>query len=135
MNTTNSPQLIIFYDGGCPLCAIEMRHLQRLNLKGQLGFEDIMAPDFAERFPTLDWQALNERIHALKANGTMLIGLDVTYEAWRLVGKGWLYAPLRWPVIKPLADRFYLWFARNRYRISFLLTGQKRCQQCELKKP
>jgi len=135
MNTNTTPQLTIFYDGGCPLCAIEMRHLKRLNQDNKLGFVDIMAADFAERFPALDWQALNDRIHAMRADGTMLIGLDVTYEAWRLVGKGWLYAPLRWPLVKPLADRFYLWFAKHRYRISYLLTGQKRCQQCELKKP
>lgn len=134
MNTKKSPQLTIFYDGGCPLCAIEMRHLQRLNRDGRLGFEDIMAADFNERFPALEWQALNERIHAMQPDGSMLTGLDVTYEAWRLVGRGWLYAPLRWPLVKPVADRFYLWFAKHRYRISFWLTGQKRCQQCELKK-
>ncbi|MDY6928864.1 MAG: DUF393 domain-containing protein [Pseudomonadota bacterium] len=135
MNTNTNPQLTIFYDGGCPLCAIEMRHLKRLNEDNKLRFVDIMAADFAQRYPELDWQALNDRIHAMRVDGTMLIGLDVTYEAWRLVGKGWLYAPLRWPLIKPLADRFYLWFAKHRYRISYLLTGQKRCQQCELKKP
>lgn len=134
MNTKKSPQLTIFYDGGCPLCAIEMRHLQRLNRDGRLGFEDIMAADFNDRFPALEWQALNDRIHAMQADGSMLIGLDVTYEAWRLVGRGWLYAPLRWPLVKPVADRLYLWFAKHRYRISFWLTGQKRCQQCELKK-
>ena len=135
MNTNTTPQLTIFYDGSCPLCAIEMRHLKRLNQDNKLGFVDIMAADFAERFPALDRRALNDRIGAMRADGTMLIGLDVTYEAWRLVGKGWLYAPLRWPLVKPLADRFYLWFAKHRYRISYLLTGQKRCQQCELKKP
>ena len=106
MNTNTTPQLTIFYDGGCPLCAIEMRHLKRLNQDNKLGFVDIMAADFHQRFPELDWQALNDRIHAMQADGTMLIGLDVTYEAWRLVGKGWLYAPLRWPLVKPLADYF-----------------------------
>ena len=134
MNTKKSPQLTIFYDGGCPLCAIEMRHLQRLNRDGRLGFEDIMAADFNERFPALEWQALNDRIHAMQADGSMLTGLDVSYEAWRLVGPGSLYAPIRWPLVKPVADRFYLWFAKHRYRISFWLTGQKRCQQCELTK-
>ena len=134
MNTKQTPELTIFYDGGCPLCAIEMRHLKRLNQEGKLAFVDIMDEDFAERYPKLDWQALNDRIHAQRQDGTMLIGLDVTHMAWKLVGRGWLYAPLRWPLIKPLADRFYLLFARHRYRISYWLTGQKRCQQCEIKR-
>ena len=135
MNTTPSPELIVFYDGNCPLCLFEMRHLMRLNTEGKLGFEDIMAADFTQRFPMLDWPALNNRIHAMRSDGSLIDGLDVTYLAWKLVGKGWLYAPLRWPFFKPIADWCYVRFARHRYKISYWLTGQKRCQQCELKKP
>ncbi|MDC8832283.1 thiol-disulfide oxidoreductase DCC family protein [Alteromonas gilva] len=134
MKTNNVPELTLFYDGGCPLCAIEMRHLKRLNTAGKLAFVDIMDDDFAQRYPHLEWQALNDRIHGQQPDGTMLIGLDVTYQAWKLVGRGWVYAPLRWPLIKPLADRFYLWFARHRYKVSYWLTGQKRCLPCEAKK-
>jgi len=33
-------------------------------------------------------------------------------------------------IIRWFADRAYLYFARNRYRISELLTGQARCEPC-----
>ncbi|NVK55012.1 MAG: DUF393 domain-containing protein [Alteromonadaceae bacterium] len=135
MNKINQPELTIFYDGGCPLCAIEMRHLKKRNQDGQLAFEDILADDFSVRYPSLDWQALNNRIHAMRSDGSLVVGLDATYQAWRLVGRGWLYAPLRWPLIRPVADWLYLKFARHRYTVSYWLTGQKRCAQCEVKKP
>ncbi|MEK9766399.1 MAG: DCC1-like thiol-disulfide oxidoreductase family protein, partial [Thalassolituus sp.] len=69
-------------------------------------------------------------LHADTASGELLLGLDVTYRAWALVGKGFWIAPLRWPVIRWFADKAYLWFARNRYKVSGWLTGQERCNTC-----
>ncbi|WP_034475157.1 thiol-disulfide oxidoreductase DCC family protein [Aestuariibacter salexigens] len=125
--------LTIFYDGQCPLCMKEMSHLMKLNRDGCLRFEDIMADDFSQRFPDLNWQHLNDRIHGQWQDGSVIQGLDVTYHAWRLVGKGWVYGWMRWPVIRWFADKAYLLFAKHRYRISYWLTGQKRCPRCELK--
>lgn len=124
----------IFYDGQCPLCMKEMDQLKKHNADGNLLFVDIMQSDFDTQYPHLDWQALNERIHGICDDGTVLIGLDATHRAWSEVGKGWLYAPLRWPVIKYFADKAYLVFARHRYKISYWLTGKKRCEtNCKVK--
>jgi predicted DCC family thiol-disulfide oxidoreductase YuxK len=124
----------IFYDGQCPLCEIEMKHLKKRNTQGKLSFVDIMDSDFATKYPDLDWHALNERIHGMTEDGTMLVGLDATHRAWSEVGHSWLYAPLRWPVIKFFADKLYLLFAKNRYKVSYLLTGKKRCEtDCKVK--
>jgi len=41
-----------------------------------------------------------------------------------------LYAPLRWPLIRHVADYAYSLFARHRYSISYWLTGQKRGCGC-----
>ncbi len=124
----------IFYDGTCPLCEKEMHHLQKYDKDGNLSFIDIMEDSFAQQYPDLDWQALNDRIHGMTEDGTMLIGLDATHRAWSEVGKGWLYAPLRWPVIRFFADKAYLVFAKNRYKISYWLTGKKRCEtNCKVK--
>ena len=93
-----------------------------------------MDDDFATQYPTLDWQALNDRIHGITQDGEILIGLDATHRAWSEVGKGWVYAPLRWPIIRYFADKAYLIFAKNRYKISYWLTGKKRCDtNCKVK--
>lgn len=124
----------LFYDGLCPLCEKEIKHLKKYDSQSNLRFVDIMADDFAEHYPQLDWKALDERIHGMCEDGTLLIGLDATHRAWSEVGKGWVYAPLRWPVIRFFADKAYILFAKNRYKISYWLTGKKRCEtNCKVK--
>jgi predicted DCC family thiol-disulfide oxidoreductase YuxK len=127
-------KLRLFYDGYCPLCVAEMDKLEKYDKKQNLAFEDIQAPDFKQRYPNLNWQDLNKRIYGQLPDGSLITGLDVTYLAWKYVGKGWVYAPLRWPVIRWFADILYLLFARYRYSISYLLTGKKRCDVCSSKK-
>ena len=77
--------------------------------------------------------------------GQAIYGLDVTYHAWRAVGKGTWVAILRWPVVRSLADLVYLFFAKHRHRLSRLAErlfprlaiGQNKCAdgQCTLPKP
>lgn len=121
-------QLIVFYDGHCPLCLAEMNRLKQLDRQQKLDFVDIQTPSFTQNYPQLNWSALNARIHAQLPNGRLISGLDVTYLAWQLVGKGWVYAPTRWPVIRWFADYAYVIFARHRYTLSFWLTGKRRTQ-------
>lgn len=123
--------LTIFYDGHCPLCGMEIKKLRELDKDKQLAFVDINHPEFSLAYPTLDWQTLDARIHGQLPDGEMISGLDVTYLAWKLVGKGWVYAPLRWPVVSWLADRVYNLFARYRKPISYLLTGKKVGDYCQ----
>jgi len=63
----------------------------------------------------------------------LLLGLDVTAKVWETVGAHRWVAALRWPVIRPVADLGYKIFAKNRYRFSYLLTGQARCASCQIK--
>ena len=44
-----SGKVLIFYDGGCPLCVKEMRHLKRLDTNNKLAFENINVKDFSAR--------------------------------------------------------------------------------------
>ncbi|MGY0615102.1 thiol-disulfide oxidoreductase DCC family protein [Vibrio sp. FJH11] len=124
-------KLTIFFDGSCPLCTKEMKALKQQDTHQYIRTVDISSDDFTY-YPQIDAARANTILHAIDDNGTLLLGLDVTYRAWQLVGRGWLYAPLRWSLIKPVADWLYLRFANNRYRISYWLTGRSRCStdQC-----
>ncbi|MCM5704044.1 thiol-disulfide oxidoreductase DCC family protein [Larsenimonas salina] len=124
------PELTLFYDGACPLCVREVRHLTRLDIHGRICCEDIQQPDFSTRYPDIDPDEARTILLARDGNDHTLKGLDVTHRAWSLVGRGALTAPLRWPLVRPVADRVYLWFARNRYTISGVLTGKRRCDSC-----
>lgn len=59
--------------------------------------------------------------HGISDTGTISTGMQVFRDAYSLVGWGWLWAPTGWPILKPIFDRFYVWFAKNRLR----LTGRK----------
>ncbi|SPJ32213.1 thiol-disulfide oxidoreductase DCC family protein [Kushneria phyllosphaerae] len=122
--------LTLFYDGNCPLCVNEINHLKRLDQKQRIAFEDIHAENFTSRYPDIDRDDASAILMG-DVHGQRIRGLDVTHRAWSLVGRGWITAPLRWPLIRPVADRVYLWFAPRRYRISGWLTGRQRCQSCE----
>ena len=125
-------ELIIFYDGGCPLCVSEMRHLSKLDTASKISLENIYADDFSARFPHIDQQRADEILHGQLATGEVIYALDVTYEAWSLVGKRHWVAILRWPIIKQIANYSYLFFAKYRSTISKLLTGSERCEMCAI---
>jgi predicted DCC family thiol-disulfide oxidoreductase YuxK len=98
----------------------------------RLIFVDINGQDFGNRFPDIDPLAANRVLHARYADGTMIYGLDVTHQACRAVGKKLWLGVLRWPVVRIITDVDYRFFARYRYSISYLLTGQRRCEMCVL---
>lgn len=110
--------LRVYYDGLCPLCTREINHIKRLDKQGQLDMQDINAADFEQRFPHIDRVQADRILHGELPDGRIILGLDVTCMAWSLVGKGHWFAFMRWPLIKPVADRVYLYFARHRHRIS-----------------
>lgn len=119
-------KLTIFYDGFCPLCVKEMEKLKQFDKNDAIQLIDIHTSAF-EPYTSIDPEQASTILHAFDEQHKLLLGLDAVHQAWTLVGKGWLYAPLRWPVIKPIADRAYLHFAKNRYRWSKILTGKSRC--------
>ena len=112
-----SDQLIIFYDGKCPLCSLEMQKLKRHDLHNKINLIDLHQPDFEKQFPDINIGKALAILHG-SYQGKRLLGLDVTHRAWTLVGKGWLVAPLQWPVLKQLSHLCYLVLAKYRYPIS-----------------
>lgn len=119
--------LTLFYDGFCPLCVREMAQLRQIDKQGVLQLVDIQLAESQALYPQIDFSEASRILLALTADGRLLRGLDSTHAAWSAVGLGYRTAWLRWPVIRWFADKAYLYFAANRYRISYWLTGQARC--------
>ncbi|WP_127347821.1 thiol-disulfide oxidoreductase DCC family protein [Pseudidiomarina mangrovi] len=124
--------LTVFYDGRCPLCVREMRQLKRRDHANAILLIDLHSEQFTPFSGQIDALAADRILHGLTDDNQLLLGLDVTHRAWSLVGRGWMTAPLRWPVIRWFADHGYLFFARHRNRIAYLLTGERVCQQCAI---
>ncbi|PKG74630.1 DUF393 domain-containing protein [Shewanella sp. GutCb] len=121
-------KLRIFYDSLCPLCDAEMQHIKARDIGDDIELQDLNQSDFASKFPEIDFTVANRILHAQRPDGSIITGLDVTYEAWTVVGKERWVSLLRCSLVKPFSDKGYLFFAKHRYRISYLLTGKKRCE-------
>ena len=125
----SSWQIRVLIDGDCPLCSREMAYLQKLDAgRGRIDLEDIAAPDFDASRYGLDQQAVMARIHGVLPDGTVIEGVEVFRRVYAAVGRGWLWAPTRWPGLRQLADAAYRVFARNRLR----WTGRE--QACDIER-
>jgi predicted DCC family thiol-disulfide oxidoreductase YuxK len=114
----------ILIDGGCPLCRREAALLRRLDRgAGRLLIEDISCPEFDAGKYRRTMDELMAEIHGVQPDGQVVRGMDVFRQAYAAVGWSWLAAPTGWPVLRPLTDRVYRWFARNRLRLACRLGG------------
>jgi predicted DCC family thiol-disulfide oxidoreductase YuxK len=114
------PEMILLYDGACPLCRREVESLGRRDGgRGAIRFVDVDDPLYdPDAFQGISYREAMGRVHGITADGRVLRDLAVFQEAYRLVGLGWIYAPVEWPVIGPLAQVVYRLWARLRLRIT-----------------
>ena len=115
----------LFYDGQCPLCAREIANLRKLE-QGNLVFADVHAQENRKgMLPTKE--AMLRRLHLLTGDGQWVVGLPANVRAWSHTRFGFLFAPLLWPVIYPLASRVYSAWADRRYERKYA------CEACGIK--
>jgi predicted DCC family thiol-disulfide oxidoreductase YuxK len=113
----------LYYDASCPLCSKEIKHLRDLQ-KGGLYCADIhteLPDDLSEQK-----ENMLGILHLYKKNGDCIQGLDATVEAWSHTAYGWAFRVLRWPIIKPMADKLYLIWAKKRYEKKYA------CGTCDI---
>ncbi len=110
-------QIRVLFDGECPLCAREMRMLERMDRgRGRIELEDISRRAFDPTRYGVDAEQLMARIHGVLPDSSVVEGLEVFRRAYAAVGLGWLMAPTRWPLLRGLSEAGYRIFAKNRLR-------------------
>ena len=112
-NSQTHEPATLYYDGNCPLCTREMARLAEVKGDG-LRLQDIHSITDFHALPDRD--TLLRNLHLKTAEGKILTGVDANVAAWQ----GTRYSPLiswmRWPLIKPLVDAAYRFWALWRYR-------------------
>lgn len=111
-STTASWKINLLYDGDCPLCLREVNFLQKKDAgRGIVKLTDIADIDYRpEENGGVDFETAMGRIHAVKADGTVVKNVAVFQEVYSALGIGWMYAPTKWPVMGPLVNKIYdLW--------------------------
>ena len=103
----------LYFDGRCPLCAKEITLLRRLK-ESSLELVDIHSREHELISCTKSKLDLLSVLHLKTSKGDWLYGVDASVSAWRHTSFGWILMPLRWPVIRPIVDRFYDNWANKR---------------------
>lgn len=120
MHTVSWP-LRIYYDHSCPLCRQEMHGLVAGDRSGRIELADCSAPGLADAeavradFGVAEMQRI---IHARDAAGVWYRGVEVFVIAYDAVGLTGMARMWSHPWLRPLWERLYPWFARNRMRLS-----------------
>lgn len=105
-------QLIVWFDGDCPLCRKEIALIRALDRRGAIDFIDVAR---GEAICPIDRGELLRRFHAQERDGPMLSGAAAFAAMWRAVP---LLRPLgliaRWPPALWLLEKAYRGFLRVR---------------------
>jgi predicted DCC family thiol-disulfide oxidoreductase YuxK len=109
--------LTIYYESACPLCNAEIINLKSRNGAGLLRFIDVSAPGFVPQLGGLTQRDLLGAIHAQRADGAVVKGVDVIGLAYNAVGVQWIATLIRWPLLGAIAAASYRLLARIRRRI------------------
>jgi predicted DCC family thiol-disulfide oxidoreductase YuxK len=126
--STDAPQVEVFFDGACPLCAREVAFVRKLDRDGRVRFTDIAAPGFDAAAIGRTQAELMARIQGRLPDGTFIEGVEVFRRMYAATRLGPLVALTRLPGIAQLLDVGYRWFAKNRLR----LTGRCEDGACEV---
>jgi len=106
------------YDGECRVCRRTADVLRRWSRDGNIEIVPWQAPGVTARFSWIPAQAFSEAMQLIAADGTTWQGAAAIEQLLEALPRGrlisWLFHV---PFARTLADRFYRWFARNRYRL------------------
>ena len=107
---------VVFYDGNCIVCDLEMGHYKKKAQKGELKFVDIHSKEFENYKNLISFSQANEKMHFLK-DGKLSLGVDAFIEIWKLLPQKRfkiLIKIISLPLIRPMADIGYIIFAKIR---------------------
>jgi predicted DCC family thiol-disulfide oxidoreductase YuxK len=105
-------------DGTCTVCTRLANVLRQWDGGRQLEVVPSQAPGITARFPWIPMRAYADALQLIGPGGRTWQGAAAIEQLLNILPKGRLVAWIfKIPFVRKFADRFYRWFARNRYRL------------------
>ena len=115
--TPSRPYTVVF-DGHCKVCGRIVGFLDRWDTEKRMEVVPSQQPGVAARFPWIPARAYQDSVQLVGPDGHTWQGAAAVEHILDLLPHGplltWIFSM---PFARPLAERFYRWFARNRYRL------------------
>ena len=109
---------VVIYDGNCKVCGRIVKVLLKWDRNKQLEIVPSNAPGVQARFPWIPARAYSESVQLVGPSGRTWQGAAAVERIIDQMPKGklitWVFSI---PFVRPLAEKFYRWFARNRYKL------------------
>ena len=111
-------EYVIVYDGHCRICTRLAGALKRWDAKATFDVVPSQAPGVQARFPWIPARAYRESLQLVDRSGRTWQGAAAIERMLDLLPRGrWIGWVFSLPFARALAERFYRWFARNRYQL------------------
>lgn len=111
-------RLTVVYDGACGVCRRSVELLRDWDRDDRLELVPFQAEGVPERFPQIDETEFRKAVQTIAPDGRYWSGADAVEKALAETPKGrriaWLF---KLPLARPIARRFYRWFARHRSKL------------------
>jgi predicted DCC family thiol-disulfide oxidoreductase YuxK len=118
VNATPPHSYTVVFDGDCRVCTKIAHRLRQWDRGHVLEIVTSQQPGVMERFPWISPRDYSDALQLIAADGTTWQGATAVEELLNVLPRGrWIAWAFHVPFVRPMADRFYKWFARNRYRL------------------
>ena len=108
----------VVYDVDCRVCTRLANSLRKLDRERRLEVMPSQTPGLHARFPWIPVTAYADALQLVSPGGETWQGAVAVERILDLLPRGFLLSWLfKLPFARAIADRFYRWFARNRYRL------------------
>ncbi|NUO38832.1 MAG: DUF393 domain-containing protein [Gemmatimonadaceae bacterium] len=108
----------VVFDGDCKVCTRLSKVLRNWDGGRELEVVSSQQPGVMARFPWIPARAYADALQMIAADGTTWSGAAAIEQLLTVLPRGRLISwVFKVPFVRTLADRFYRWFARNRYRL------------------
>ena len=109
----------VIYDGHCKVCGKLVKVLTKWDRNHDLEIIPSQTAEVHARFPWIPPRAYVESVQVIRnSDGKTWQAAGALEELLNVLPKGalisWLF---KIPFVRPLVDKFYRWFARNRYHL------------------
>ena len=115
---TGARPYTVVYDGACKVCTRISRVFEKWDTHNIVTVVPSQKPGVKARFPWIPDHAYQESLQLVGPDGKTWQGAEAIEQLLTVLPRGrligWVF---RVPFVRVIADKFYRWFARNRYRL------------------